>query len=188
VRRARRLRLLQCALALAGAIAAGSADAAAAAGAIRFTASQMGVPLQGAFGSFVADVDFDPVRPETGSVQVRVAVASVDAGANSANELLRGESFLDAARFPQASFEASEFKARADGQFVATGAFTLKGRRISVPVAFATAAADGERSYDGAFTISRLFFQVGQGEWADTSTLDDTVQVQFHLVQQAHAR
>jgi len=182
------MRLLYLLLAVAAAGAVTSAPAAAAAGAIRFTASQMGVPLQGAFGNFVAEVDFDPGRPQAGAVRVRVAVGSVDAGANSANELLRGESFLDAAHYPQASFEAKEFHARGDGQYVATGAFTLKGRSVSVPVAFTTASGAGGRSFDGTFTVSRLFFQVGQGEWADTSTLDDAVQVQFHLVQDAPPR
>ena len=59
---------------------------------------------------------------------------------------------------------------------------TLKARRwiVKLPVAV-------ERSADwvivtGSFTIQRLAFKVGEGEWTDTSMVGDEVQVRFKLV------
>ena len=164
------------------------ADGAESEASIRFTASQMGVPLQGVFGGFVADVKFDPDRPDLGTVQVRVDLRSVNAGGADANDMLRSAGFLDVARYPQASFEASEFHAQGAGQYLARGSLTLKGQTMSLPVVFTTVAGAQGRWFDGSFTISRLLFHVGQGEWADTSTLDDLVQVHFHLLQQLAAR
>jgi len=174
--------LLCAALALLGAISA-NAYGDNPAGAIRFLASQSGVTLQGTFNGFAANVKFDPAKPETGAVQVRVNVGSVSTGTASADELLRSEDFFDATKYPQATFEASDFRAQGAGHYVAKGTFTLKGHAVSQMVAFTTTTDAQGQWFDGSFTISRLSFGVGQGEWADTSTLDDAVQIQFHILQ-----
>lgn len=130
-------------------------------GAIRFVASQSGVSLQGTFNAFVANVKFDPARADAGTVQVSVDVGSVHTGTPSADELLRSEDFFDAAKFPQATFEASEFHAQDAGHYIAKGAFTLKGHTVPLTVTFATTTDPQGRWFDGSFTISRLSFGVG---------------------------
>jgi polyisoprenoid-binding protein YceI len=42
--------------------------------------------------------------------------------------------------------------------------------------------AGASSTASGAFTIKRLEFKVGEGEWADTSMLANDVQVRFKLV------
>ncbi len=160
-----------------------SADGAAPGGDIQFTASQEGVSLQGTFNDFVAYIKFDPAHPNTGSVRISVDVRSVNTATPAANEMIRSSDFFDAATFPQATFEASEFHAQEAGHYIAKGAFTLKGHTVTLPVTFATTASPQGRWFDGTFNISRTSFKVGQGEWSDTSTLDDTVKIQFHILQ-----
>ena len=160
-----------------------SADGATPGGEIKFMASQEGVALQGTFNDFAANVKFDPARPDTGVVRVSVDVRSVNTGTPAANELIKSADFFDAATFPQATFEASEFHAQDTGHYIAKGTFTLKGHTMALPVTFATTTAAQGRWFDGSFTISRTLFKVGQGEWSDTSTLDDAVQIQFHIQQ-----
>jgi polyisoprenoid-binding protein YceI len=156
--------------------------------ALRFTAAQMGTPLQGGFEDFTATVEFDPAQPQHGSVHARVMVASVSAGSREANDLLRSAGFFDAARYAQASFDADAFEARAPGHYRARGRFTLKGRTVDLPVLFTVTPGPQGRWFDGSFAISRLEFGVGQGEWSDTSTLDDKVEVSFHVLQAAAVR
>ncbi len=176
------VRYLICAAAVT--LAAGtSAFGASPSGTIQFFASQEGAALQGAFNEFSADVKFDPSRPDAGAVKVRVDVRSVATGTSDADELLRGKDFFDAAKFPQATFEASEFHAQSAGHYAAKGTFTLKGHAVPLTVTFSTADSAQGRWFDGSFTISRLAFQVGQGEWADTSTLADSVRIKFHILQ-----
>lgn len=160
-----------------------NADSAAAAGEIKFKASQEGVTLQGAFNDFAANVKFDPAKPEVGTVRVSVDVRSVSTGTPAANELIKSADFFNAAAFPQATFEASEFHAQDGGQYIAKGTFSLKGHSVTLPVTFVTTAGPQGRWFDGTFTISRTMFKVGQGEWSDTSTLDDPVQILFHIAQ-----
>ena len=179
------LRILsQVAVVILGA-AALNAGAAAPQSEIRFLASQEGVSLQGSFTDFVANVKFDPARPEVGMVLVSVDVRSVNTGTPAANDLIRSADFFDANTFPQATFEASEFHVKDAGHYVAKGAFTLKGHTVTVPVTFVTTVTSLGRWFDGSFTVSRTSIKVGQGEWADTSTLDDAVQIQFHILQES---
>jgi polyisoprenoid-binding protein YceI len=158
------------------------------AGAIGFTAAQMGTPLHGSFEDFTVQLDFDPAHPENGSVRVDVALASVNAGSREANELLRSVGFFDALHFAQAGFEATHFASQADGSFLAQGSFVLKGHTVVVPIGFAVTTDPQGRWFDGSFSLSRLAFGVGQGEWSDTSTLDDKVDVAFHIRQPQAAR
>lgn len=160
-----------------------SVDGATPGAVIGFRASQEGVALEGTFNDFVANLKFDPAHPDAGAVRVSVDVRSVSTGTAAANELIKSPDFFDAATFPQATFEATEFHAQDAGHYVAKGTFTLKGHTITLPVTFATVTSPQGRWFDGSFTISRTSFKVGQGEWSDTSTLDDAVQVQFHIKQ-----
>lgn len=170
-------------LGAAGAILAALASQARApeTGVIAFTAAQMGSPLQGSFEVFTAQVDFDPAHPEKGAVHVQVPVDSVSAGSREANGLLRSAGFFDVARFPTARFDAENFRAQADGRYLAQGRFTLKGQTVSLPVTFSATTGPQGRWFEGHFSISRLAFGVGQGEWSDTSTLDDMVEIAFRV-------
>ena len=48
-----------------------------------------------------------------------------------------------------------------------------------VPVQLAQAG--GTSTASGSFTIKRLEFKIGDGEWSDTSIVADDVQVSFKL-------
>jgi hypothetical protein len=37
-------------------------------------------------------------------------------------------------------------------------------------------------TYEGAFTLLRLQFKIGEGVWSDTDTVADEVQVRFRIV------
>jgi len=150
-------------------------------GQIKFIAHQSEVALDGRFDKFTADIDLDPAHPQGGKVEVAIDLASADAGGPDANSLLKSQEFLDIARFPSATFEATSIEALPDGRLQAKGPLTLKGHSASIVVTFATRRDASGLWFDGGTTISRLAFQVGEGQWADTSTLDDDVQIQFKL-------
>ena len=65
---------------------------------------------------------------------------------------------------------------------MATGTLSLKG--IDKPVELEVSFEPTERGalLDVATTLHRLDFQVGTGDYADTSTIGDEVRVKGHLV------
>ena len=151
---------------------------------IAFTTRQMGVPVEGRFGRFSAQITLDPRHPETGSVSLSIDTGSARFGAPELDAEVPKPTWLHAARFPQATFESLSIKAVAADRFEVKGKLGIKGavHELTVPVQIARAAGTaGLGSASGSFTIRRLDFKVGEAEWADTSLLANEVQIRFKL-------
>lgn len=148
---------------------------------IVFTTRQMGVPVEGRFTSFSAQVLLDPSQPETGSVSLAIATGSARFGSAELDAEVPKATWLNTAVFPQATFQSSSIRATGPGRYEVTGKLTLKGsvRDLVVPVQLA--AAGGHHVASGSFTIRRLDFKVGEAEWADTSLLANDVLVRLRL-------
>ncbi|EJL78675.1 YceI family protein [Variovorax sp. Varisp85] len=149
---------------------------------IVFVSKQMGVPVEGTFKKFDAQVAFDPKKPEGGTVALQIDTASAGFGVPMSDAELPKQPWFDAAHFPQASFQSSAIKALGDGKFEMAGKLTIKGiaKYVTVPVSIA-AAGGKEAVATGSFTIQRLDYKVGEGEWTDTSTVGNDVQVRFRF-------
>jgi len=144
---------------------------------IGFTSRQMGVPVDGRFTQWDATVSFDPKAPAAGRVSFSIATGSASFGATETETEVRKSAWFDVTRFPQARFESSAIRPVGPGRFEVAGKLEIKGRMrdIVVPVTLAGNVASG------SFTIQRLAFGIGSGEWADTTMVADEVQVRFKL-------
>ncbi|MCW7539525.1 YceI family protein [Aquabacterium sp. A7-Y] len=148
---------------------------------IAFVSKQMGVPVEGRFKKFDARVAFDPRKPEAASIAFTVDLGSASLGAPESEAELVKPLWFNLPKFPQASFQSSSVKALGGGKYEVAGKLNIKGnaRDLVVPVALAQSGANTTAS--GAFTIKRLDFKIGEGEWADTSMVANEVQVRFKL-------
>lgn len=153
---------------------------------IGFTTRQLGVPVQGSFGRFSAQIALDPKQPASGTVAIAIDTGSARFGSAELDAEVPKPEWLSVARFPQASFHSSAIKATGPGRFEVTGKLLIKGiaRDVTVPVQLVQSGGPGKllSIASGSFVIKRLAFSVGEGEWADTSMLSDDVQVRFKLV------
>lgn len=148
---------------------------------ISFTTHQMGVPVEGHFGKFSADIALDPKQPAQGRVALTIDTGSARFGTPELDAEIGKPEWLATARFGQARFQSSAIRAAGPGRFEVSGQLTLKGitRPLVVPVQLVQTGTQGVAS--GSFTIKRLDFKVGEGEWTDTSMLADDVLVKFKL-------
>lgn len=148
---------------------------------IAFAIKQMGVPVEGRFGKFTAQIALDPKKPETGSVSFAIDTGSARFGSADTDAEVPKAEWLSVAKFPQAAFQSSAIKAAGLGRFEVAGKLTIKGsaRDVVVPVQVAQNGANSTAS--GSFTIKRLDFKVGEGDWTDTSMVANEVQVRFKL-------
>ncbi len=153
---------------------------------ISFTTRQMGVPVEGKFSKFSAQVALDPKRPESGSVAFSIDTGSARFGSPELDAEVPKPTWLNVPKFPLASFQSSAIKAAGPGRFEVTGVLTIKGaaRELLVPVQLVQSGAPGKLTSTaaGGFTLKRLDFKVGEAEWADTSLLANDVIVKFKLV------
>ncbi len=149
---------------------------------IAFTSKQMGVPVDGKFRKFDAQVAFDPKKPEAAKISFSIDLASAALGAPETEaELVKAEWF-STKLFPQATFASSAVKATGPGKFEVAGKLTMKGASHDVVVPVVLAQAGPTTTASGAFVIKRLDFRIGDGDWKDTSMVANDVQVKFKLV------
>ena len=149
---------------------------------ISFTSKQMGVPVDGKFKKFDAQIAFDPKKPEAGNIAFTIDLGSAQIGDAETLAELAKPVWFDSKRVPQAAFQSASVKAAGPGKFDIAGKLTIKGnvRDVLVPVTLTQAA--GTTTAAGAFVIKRLEFKIGEGDWADTSMVANDVQVKFKLV------
>jgi len=149
---------------------------------ITFVSKQMSVPVAGVFKKFSANIRINPAKPETGTANIEIDLASIDAGSMEANDEVKGKSWFSVAEYPKASFVSSSVKALGGGKLEATGKMTIKGKTIEVRAPFTLKEDKGLLNIDGVFTLKRLDFGIGSGLWSDTSVVADEVQIKFHVV------
>ena len=173
---------LTIALALASVPAYSSQTLVPAKSEIVFTARQMGVPLEGRFRLFNAQVDFDPRRPEAAKIELVIDVSSATLGMAETDAELVKPAWFGARLFPQAKFQATAVKPLGGGKFEVSGKLGIKSivRNVVVPVTLTQSA--GSTLATGTFALSRLDYKIGEGEWKDTSLVADSVQVNFRLL------
>ena len=148
---------------------------------VQFTARQMGVPLEGHFKKFDAQVSFDPAKLATSKIVFTVDTGSATMGSRETDAELPKATWFNVPQFPQATFQSSAIKALGAGKFEVTGKLSIKGmaRDVVVPV---TLVQNGATTLaTGALPLKRLAFKIGKNEWADTSMVADDVQVKFKL-------
>jgi len=148
---------------------------------ISFVSKQMGVPVEGKFKRFDAQVVFDPKKPEAAKIAMTIDLASVSLGTAETEAELAKPDWFATKQFPQASFQSTAVKPLGGGKYDVAGKLSIKGvsHDIVVPVVLAQAGANTTAS--GAFTLKRLEFKIGDGDWKDTSMVANDVQVKFKL-------
>lgn len=149
---------------------------------VAFVSKQMGVPVQGKFERFDGHVNVDPARPEAGKVSFTVDLSSVMIGTAEAVAELKKPDWFNVAKFPSATFQSSSIKSLGNGKVDVIGKLTIKGisNEVHVPMTFAPQGDTLKAS--GEFTIKRLDYQIGAGEWGDTSLVSNDVIVRPRLI------
>lgn len=148
---------------------------------IGFVSRQMGAPVEGRFRSFEAQVTLDPKQIAAAKIVMVVDLASATLASTETETELRQSDWFDVKKFPQASFTSSAVKLAGPGRLEVVGTFSLKGRARPLTVPVALTQSGGITTATGAFTIKRLDFKVGDGDWADTDLIANDVQVKFKL-------
>jgi polyisoprenoid-binding protein YceI len=148
---------------------------------ISFVTKQMGVPVDGKFKKFDAQVAFDPKKPEAAKIGITIDLGSASIGTAETEAELAKPDWFSLKQFPQATFTSTTVKPLGAGKFEVAGKLAIKGTTQNVVVPVALAQAGGNTTATGAFTIKRLDFKIGEGDWKDTSMVANDVQVKFKL-------
>ena len=150
---------------------------------IRFISRQMGVNVEGRFRKWKANVDFRPNDLGKSKAEFEIDLASIDLASEESETELRRPRWFDTAKFPVATFQSTAMKDLGGDRYEISGKLTLKGtvQDEKIPVEVKKDAA-GNSVATGEFTIKRLTFNIGDGQWSDPSVVSDDVIVRVRMV------
>lgn len=152
------------------------------------TFKQLGVPVEAKFNRFVAQIDFNPSAPETSKASVEMDVTSFDLGDPDYNREVLKKDWFNAAQFPKATFVSRSIKpsagAPAGTRYDVAGPLTIKGKTTDVQFPMTLKKDGAQQVFEGTLPIKRLAYNIGEGEWKDTSIVHDEVLVKIRIAAQ----
>ena len=148
---------------------------------VGFVTKQMGVPVDGRFKKFDAQISLDPKKPETGSVVFSIDTGSASLGVPESDAEMPKAIWFNVAKFPQATFKSTAIKGLGNGKFEVSGKISIKGNTRDLVVPVQITQSGGTSTATGNFQLKRLEFKIGEAEWTDTSVVANDVTVRFKL-------
>ena len=146
------------------------------------TFKQMNVPVEAKFRTFSANIDYDAARPAAASASVDITTASLDVGDPDMNKEVAKKDWFNSAQFPKATFVSSAIAPAGPGKLTVTGTLTIKGKASKVSFPLTVRGEGGKQLFEGALPIRRLAYNIGDGEWKDTSMVADEVVIRFRVL------
>lgn len=131
-----------------------------------FTGTQTGNAFSGRFGTWQAQIDFDPANPAAGHALVTIDMASALTGDPQKDGALPQSEWFNIKAFPKAVFEATGFKSKGGNAYEAMGMLTIRGVSKSVTLPFTLDIKGDTAHAEGKLDLVRTDFGVGQGAWA----------------------
>jgi len=150
-----------------------------------FVYKQMGVPVDGSFNKFAAQLNFDPAKLNTAKAALDLDVTSIDTGSDEGNDEVATKAWFNSKAFPRAKFESASFKALGGNRYEVTGKMSIKGRTQTVTAPFTLTQQGNSAVVDGAFILKRADYAIGEGSWSDFGTVANEIQIKFHFVANA---
>ena len=147
---------------------------------IGFSATAQKAEFDGSFSDFSGTLVFDPENLAKSHVRIAVNVSSVSTGSDSRDGYMMDAAWLNEKEFAEAVFESDQFTKTDDG-YMAEGTLTMRG--VSLPVSFpftleiSGEGADRVAKAAGSFTINRLDYGVGEGDWASEKTASHQIEI-----------
>jgi polyisoprenoid-binding protein YceI len=149
---------------------------------ITFQVKQSGVPIDGRFRKFDAQLALDPKAPQSGTVTITVDTGSATVGFAESDVELPRAPWFNSAKFPRAVFQSSAIKALGGGRFQAASKLELKGTAHDLVVPVTIVQTGAQSTATGEFVVKRLDYKIGENEWTDLSLVANDVRVRFKLV------
>lgn len=146
-----------------------------------FSGKYQGEAFNGQFPGFVTTFSFDPAQLAGAKLDVTIPLATATTRNADYDGELRGASFFNSKKFPQARYTATKFRALGGNKYAADGTLSLRG--VSKPVTLTFTWTTGAKPVlAGTAVIKRLDFGVGSGDWADVSVIPNEIKVATKVV------
>jgi polyisoprenoid-binding protein YceI len=167
---------------------------------VNFTVKHFFTPVNGSFGKWDIDLQYDAENPEKSTVTATIDIASVSTGNERRDDDLRSGNWFEIETHPTMTFKSTKVEKVGDNKLVAHGTLSIKGHEQEVELAITHLGTKqipeemqqmlrGSKeiaSFEATTSINRLDYEVGVGNWAATVVVGDKVDITILL--EAHRR
>lgn len=156
---------------------------------ITFSGIQEGVPFQGKFGAFKGEIVFDENDLAASHAKILIETATANTGNPDRDQELPRADWFNSGVFPQAQFVTTAFKKTGEG-YIAEGKLIIRNREHPVSLPFTLTITENNQAGPsvahavGQITLNRLDYDVGTGQWRNTSSVGESVQVMVNILAQ----
>ncbi|RNC84553.1 MAG: polyisoprenoid-binding protein [Balneola sp.] len=145
--------------------------------------------VAGSFEDYSADVKFSPDNLGESSIDVSIAVASVNTKNERRDGHLQSGDFFEVETYPNITFTSDRIEATGDNNFVAYGTLTIKDVSKDFELPFTLLGVMDNPFREGTmvagitseFQLLRNDFGVGTGDWVSDTVIGNEVEVTLNL-------
>ena len=148
---------------------------------IKFSGDQAGAPFEGRWQTWQAEIKFDAERLQNSFFDVKIEVASVFSDDQERDQTIVDPDFFDLANHAQVRFVADGFVINQAGQYETQGQLTMKGLTKTAKFVFTIEEVDGQQVLIGESKLDRLAWNIGMGDWTDTTWVGQEVRVNVRV-------
>jgi polyisoprenoid-binding protein YceI len=149
-----------------------------------FTGAMSGQPFSGNFGSWNAEIVFDPNDLSASHVTATVDMASAKTDDQTRDEALPTEDWFAVNAFPRATFASHEIAVAGPDHYVAKGNLTIRNFTRPVSLPFTLIIEGDTAKMSGSLSLDRSAFGVGGGQFKGDDTVALEVQVNIAVTAQ----
>ena len=167
---------------------------------VNFRVKHFFTPVNGSFGKWEINLQYDAENPENSTVTATIDIASVNTGNERRDNDLRSANWFEMEAHPTMTFKSTKIEKAGEDKLVAHGVLTIKGHEKKVDLAIthlgtkqipaemqeAMRGLKEVASFEASATIDRHDFEVGVGNWASNAVVGDKVEITILL--EAHQR
>lgn len=148
---------------------------------LQFTGVLYNAPFTGDFGDFGGTIVFNPDDLSNAKADITIHMDKISTGDADRDQNIVGAEWFDAGKFPTARYVTTKFE-KADGnKYVAIGDLTIRDKTMPLVIPFTLDIENKTAHMQGEVTLNRTNFGVGEGQWADESTVKHDVKVNIDL-------
>lgn len=147
------------------------------AGEVTFRVMQSGATYTGNFRRFAGEACYAQGRLTR--INATLDPASVDTGLPELDAALKEKDFFAVREYPSVTFVSTSVQPQGEAQ-LARGTLEIKGNRREVEVVLRAQQSGGKMSIAGSFTLDRLQYGIGTGDWTNTKWLGAEVKLDIN--------
>ena len=141
--------------------------------------------VRGLFDDFSGTLILDPDDPGAGSIKLEIRTDSINTNITKRDNHLKTDDFFAVKKFPTMTFNSSCVKQVNGNQYTITGDLSIKGitKKIDVPFTYYGMKENPLKKgqmvagFEADFTINRLDYKVGNGQFADMGVIGKEVRI-----------